>query len=55
MAIDLDTLYERASRAATPGEREACDREIDDALAASADPVEQGRLLMCRARLRSNQ
>ena len=53
--IDVQALYERASRAASPVEFEACDLEIDEALAASADPVERGRLLMCRARLRSNQ
>ena len=55
MAIDLDTLYEKATRAATPAEGEACEQEIDRALASAAEPVERGRLLMCRARLRSNQ
>ncbi len=55
MSVDLDALYEKATRAATPAEGEACEQEIDRALASAAEPVERGRLLMCRARLRSNQ
>jgi signal transduction histidine kinase/ActR/RegA family two-component response regulator/plasmid stabilization system protein ParE len=55
MAVDLDALYEQAAAAATPAAGAACEREIERALASLADPVERGRLLMCRARLRSNQ
>jgi signal transduction histidine kinase/ActR/RegA family two-component response regulator len=55
LAIDFDALYERAGRAATPADVEACQSEIGRALASTADPADGGRLLMCRARLRSNQ
>jgi signal transduction histidine kinase/ActR/RegA family two-component response regulator len=55
LTSDVETLYERASRAATAAEFDACNDEIDRRLAASSDPVQRGRLLMCRARLRSNQ
>jgi signal transduction histidine kinase/ActR/RegA family two-component response regulator len=55
MTFDFDALYDRATRAATPAERDACQDEIDRALAGTADAADRGRLLMCRARLRSNQ
>jgi signal transduction histidine kinase/ActR/RegA family two-component response regulator len=55
MATDFAALYERASRAATPAARDACLTEIVRELAASSDPADRGRLLMCRARLSSNQ
>jgi len=55
MPVDLQALYERASRAATPAEIAACQEVIERALASVADPVQCGRLLMCRARLRSNE
>ena len=55
MAIDFDALSEHAGRAATPADVEACQSEIERALASTADPVDGGRLLVCRARLRSNQ
>jgi len=54
MAFDFDALYERASRAGLPADREACQSEIERALASRADPGDRGRLLMCRARLHSN-
>jgi len=55
MTTDFDALYERATRAATPAEGEACQSEIEQALASADAPVDRGRVLMCRARLRSNQ
>jgi len=55
MTFDFDALYGRATRAATPAERDACEAEIDRGLAGTADPADRGQLLMCRARLRSNQ
>jgi diguanylate cyclase (GGDEF)-like protein len=53
--VPYDDLFERASRAATDGERERCDLEIEQALRSATAPADRGRLLLCRARLRSNQ
>jgi signal transduction histidine kinase/ActR/RegA family two-component response regulator len=50
-----DDVFERASRAATAEEREASEVEIELLLRSATAPVDHGRLLMCRARLRSNQ
>jgi signal transduction histidine kinase/CheY-like chemotaxis protein len=52
---DYDDVFERASRAATAEEREASEAEIELLLRSATAPADQGRLLMCRARLRSNQ
>ncbi len=54
-AIDYGSLFDRASRAATPAECVDCVLEIDRALAAVEAPADRGRLLMCRARVRSNE
>jgi len=54
-AIDFEALFERANRAATP---EACDAtlaEIGLGLQSAGSPGDKARLLMCRARVRSNQ
>ena len=48
-------LYERARRAATPEERDRCLAEIEQLLQTADIPADRGRLLMCRARVRSNQ
>jgi diguanylate cyclase (GGDEF)-like protein len=50
-----DELFERASRAATDEDCEQCLAEIEPALRAATAPADRGRLLMCRARVRSNQ
>ena len=55
MTIDLEALYAAASRAARPAAIGACERQVEQALATTTDPVVRGRALMCRARLRSNQ
>jgi diguanylate cyclase (GGDEF)-like protein len=48
-------LFERASRAATDEECRQCVTEIERLLRSATDPADRGRLLMCRARVRSNQ
>ena len=53
--IDYGALFDRASRAATVAECDDCVLEIDRALTTVAVPADRGRLLMCRARVRSNE
>jgi signal transduction histidine kinase/ActR/RegA family two-component response regulator len=53
--IRFDDIFERASRAATAEERAALEAEIELLLRSVTALADQGRLLMCRARLRSNQ
>jgi diguanylate cyclase (GGDEF)-like protein len=53
--ILYDELFARASRAATVEECEECLAEIERLLGSATDPADRGRLLMCRARVRSNQ
>jgi diguanylate cyclase (GGDEF)-like protein len=48
-------LFERASRAATEDECAHILAEIERSLRSAVDPADRGRLLMCRARVRSNQ
>ena len=48
-------LFERASRAATVEECDQCVTEIEQMLVSATAPGDLGRLLMCRARVRSNQ
>ena len=48
-------LFQRASRAATDEECEQCVAEIEQMLRSATAPGDCGRLLMCRARVRSNQ
>jgi diguanylate cyclase (GGDEF)-like protein len=55
MPIDYESLFERASLAATPEECEKCVAEIGRALESVSAPADRARLLMCRARVRSNQ
>jgi signal transduction histidine kinase/FixJ family two-component response regulator/ribosomal protein L17 len=50
-----DDVFERASQAATAEERAASEAEIELLLRSATAPGDHGRLLMCRARLRSNQ
>ena len=54
-AVDYDDLFTRATRAATDEEREQVAAEIELLLQSATYPPDRGRLLMCRARLRSNQ
>ena len=53
--VDYEALFERARLAATPEACESCLVEIAQALASVQAPDDQARLLMCRARVRSNQ
>ena len=53
--IDLDELFRRASLAATPEACEVCLDEITRRLQSTSLPCDTARLLMCRARVRSNQ
>jgi len=53
--IDHDALFARAGRAATSEECSAIVAEITLALERTGDPGDRGRLLMCRARVRSNE
>ena len=55
VGIDYESLFARSSLAATPAECEECLREIERGLACATDAVGRARLLMCRARVRSNQ
>lgn len=50
-----DDLFARASRAGTDEECEQVVAEIELLLQSAIDPADRGRLLMCRARARSNQ
>jgi diguanylate cyclase (GGDEF)-like protein len=53
--INYADLFARASRAATAAECEERLAEIEQLLLSAVDPADRGRLLMCRARVRSNQ
>jgi diguanylate cyclase (GGDEF)-like protein len=53
--VDYESLFERASLATTPAACEECLAEIGRALESVTAPAGQARLLMCRARVRSNQ
>jgi diguanylate cyclase (GGDEF)-like protein len=53
--IDFEALFQRASLAATPEACEDCLAEITRGLESTSAPGDQARLLMCRARVRSNQ
>jgi diguanylate cyclase (GGDEF)-like protein len=53
--IDYDAFFRRARLAATPEAREACLAEIAQGLESVEAPADRARLLMCRARVRSNQ
>jgi diguanylate cyclase (GGDEF)-like protein len=55
VGVGYDDLFKRASRAATDEEREQVVDEIELLLGSASDPYDRGRLLMCRARVRSNQ
>ncbi len=54
-AVDYEALFERARLAATPEACETCLVEIARALESATTPADQAQLLMCRARVRSNQ
>jgi tetratricopeptide (TPR) repeat protein len=53
--VPYEELFARASRAATDQECEQVLAEIERLLRTARDPSSRGRLLMCRARVRSNQ
>jgi len=53
--VDYEALFERARLASTPEACGACLVEIAQALESVTAPGDQARLLMCRARVRSNQ
>jgi len=53
--VRIEDLFARASRAATDEECQDCIAEIGLALESVDAPAGRGRLLMCRARVRSNQ
>jgi diguanylate cyclase (GGDEF)-like protein len=53
--VGCKALFARASRAATDEECERVVADIELLLQAAIDPADRGRLLMCRARVRSNQ
>ncbi|HBW21655.1 MAG TPA: hypothetical protein DEH11_22910, partial [Actinobacteria bacterium] len=53
--VDYQALFERASRAATPEACEECLTEIGRSLESVTAPADRAGLLMCRARVRSNQ
>ena len=50
-----EELFARALRAATSAECDECLAEIESLLPSAISPADRGRLLMCRARVRSNQ
>ncbi|MGZ6267330.1 MAG: diguanylate cyclase [Candidatus Limnocylindrales bacterium] len=52
---DYGELFARASRATTAEECEQCLADIERLSLSASDPADRGRLLMCRARVRSNQ
>ena len=54
-STDYQELFQRASLAATPQACEECLAEIGRALESVTAPADRARLLMCRARVRSNQ
>src|ERR1022692_2101410 len=54
-STDYRELFQRASLAATPQACEECLTEIGRALESVTAPADRARLLMCRARVRSNQ
>lgn len=54
-SIDYQELFRRASLAATPRACEECLTEIGRSLESVTAPADRARLLMCRARVRSNQ
>ncbi|MGA3057393.1 MAG: hypothetical protein ABSE70_05055 [Candidatus Limnocylindrales bacterium] len=53
--VPYDDLFARANRAATDEECEQVVAEIELLLRSAVDPADHGRLLTCRARVRSNQ
>jgi two-component system, cell cycle response regulator len=53
--VRYEDLFARASRAATDEECEQIVAEVELLLRSAVEPVDRGRLLMCRARVRSNQ
>jgi diguanylate cyclase (GGDEF)-like protein len=53
--VGYEGLFARASRAAADDECEQIVNEIELLLRSAEDPADRGRLLMCRARVRSNQ
>jgi len=53
--IDHASLIERAARATTPKAREECLADIGRAYESTTDPVDRGRLIMCRARILENE
>jgi diguanylate cyclase (GGDEF)-like protein len=53
--FSYEELFDRATRAVTDEELDQCLADIDRLLASSTSPADRGRLLMCRARVRSNQ
>jgi diguanylate cyclase (GGDEF)-like protein len=55
VSADFPDLSERARRATTPEACEECLAEIGRELESVTDPGSRARLLMCRARVRSNQ
>jgi tetratricopeptide (TPR) repeat protein len=55
LGVPYDDLFVRASRAGTDEECEQVVAEIELLLLSAIDPADRGRLLMCRARVRSNQ
>lgn len=55
MYAGYEELFERASQATTPAAQERCLSEIAAELETATAAADQGRLLMCRARVRSNQ
>jgi hypothetical protein len=54
-SIDNDALFERSGRVSTPEASEACLAEITRALESVKTLSERARLLLWRARVRSNQ
>jgi hypothetical protein len=54
-SIDYQELFQRASMAATRQACEECLTEIGRSLESVTAPADRARLLMCRARVRSNQ
>jgi diguanylate cyclase (GGDEF)-like protein len=53
--VDYQALFQRASLAATLEACEECLTEIGQSLESVTAPADRARLLMCRARVRSNQ
>ena len=53
--VPIDDLFARARTAVSTEDRNECHREIELWLAKATRPVERGRLLMCRARVHSDQ